>query len=338
MNEIVKREESKTHSVGISPDLIDGAKTPLLVHLAAFLATRKAHVSPATLTHYRKLLEKLWRRLGWVRLVDVTSASFLRWQNNSNLSPKYVNDQLGAMRTFWGWMEREGLVVHDPLKHVEKLPNHSVGAYRRALSSDEISRLIKAAPRNRASLYLIAIYTGLRRKEMEALKWGDFDLDSDKPCIRLPATITKNRRPALVALHPEAVSAIRAFRADIAAAYEWAFRGETRVPAVCDLKKDLEKAGIPFQDERGRRVDIHAMRHTLGTLLHLADVPIREAQELMRHSDVRLTMKIYTDASQLRIREAVARLPSFALRSDDSQIHSQAVVSDGLGETQAGTI
>jgi hypothetical protein len=33
--------------------------------------------------------------------------------------------------------------------------------------------------------------------------------------------------------------------------------------------------------------------------------------EAMRHSDVRLTMKIYTDASKLPMREAVAALPSF---------------------------
>jgi hypothetical protein len=33
--------------------------------------------------------------------------------------------------------------------------------------------------------------------------------------------------------------------------------------------------------------------------------------ELMRHSDVRLTMKIYIDVSKLLLGEAVAALPSF---------------------------
>jgi hypothetical protein len=31
----------------------------------------------------------------------------------------------------------------------------------------------------------------------------------------------------------------------------------------------------------------------------------------MRHSDIRLTMKLYTDVSKLPVREAVAGLPSF---------------------------
>jgi hypothetical protein len=37
----------------------------------------------------------------------------------------------------------------------------------------------------------------------------------------------------------------------------------------------------------------------------------RGAQELMRHSDVRLTMKICTDASKLPLAEGAAALPSF---------------------------
>jgi hypothetical protein len=34
-------------------------------------------------------------------------------------------------------------------------------------------------------------------------------------------------------------------------------------------------------------------------------------QELMRHSDIRLTMKLYTDVSKLPVSEAVAALPWF---------------------------
>ena len=35
--------------------------------------------------------------------------------------------------------------------------------------------------------------------------------------------------------------------------------------------------------------------------------------ELMRHSDLKLTMKVYTDASQLPLIAEAARLPSFTL-------------------------
>jgi hypothetical protein len=47
--------------------------------------------------------------------------------------------------------------------------------------------------------------------------------------------------------------------------------------------------------------------------------------ELARHSDMRLTMKTYTDAAALPLAATVRGLPSFG----DSQIDSQTLVVDG---------
>jgi site-specific recombinase XerD len=45
-----------------------------------------------------------------------------------------------------------------------------------------------------------------------------------------------------------------------------------------------------YLDEQGRRVDFHSLRLTFGTNLVLRGVHPRVVQELMRHSDIRLTM------------------------------------------------
>lgn len=63
--------------------------------------------------------------------------------------------------------------------------------------------------------------------------------------------------------------------------------------------------------EPGRRAAFHSLRLTFGTNLVLSGAHPRVVQELMRHSDIRLTMKLYTDVSKLPIREAVAVLPWF---------------------------
>jgi hypothetical protein len=60
------------------------------------------------------------------------------------------------------------------------------------------------------------------------------------------------------------------------------------IPAT--LRRDLARAGILYQDDAGRRVDLHALRVTFGTNLVLRGAHPRIAQEFMRHSDVRLTM------------------------------------------------
>ena len=61
--------------------------------------------------------------------------------------------------------------------------------------------------------------------------------------------------------------------------------------------RDLAAAGIPKRDERGRTVDLHALRHTFGTHLSKNGVPPRTAQAAMRHSSLDLTTNVYTDPS-----------------------------------------
>jgi hypothetical protein len=48
----------------------------------------------------------------------------------------------------------------------------------------------------------------------------------------------------------------------------------------------------------------------LATRLMIANVNIRVAMQLMRHSDMRLTARIYTDADQVPTDDAVLSLPS----------------------------
>ena len=54
---------------------------------------------------------------------------------------------------------------------------------------------------------------------------------------------------------------------------------------------DCRRAGIPKRDQRGRTVDLHALRTTFGTHLARAGVPLSTAQKLMRHKDPKLTAK-----------------------------------------------
>jgi len=63
------------------------------------------------------------------------------------------------------------------------------------------------------------------------------------------------------------------------------------------MKRDMAKAGIPFQDESGRRVDLHALCETFCTNLSATGVYPCAALELMRHRDIRQTMRTYTDTS-----------------------------------------
>jgi len=97
------------------------------------------------------------------------------------------------------------------------------------------------------------------------------------------------------------------------------------IPSMLEYKDDLKAAGILFKDSQGRQADFHALRHTLATNLARAGIQPRVAMELMRHSDMRLTNKTYTDAALLPMAEALERLP----RYDVVPSELQATGTDG---------
>jgi hypothetical protein len=72
---------------------------------------------------------------------------------------------------------------------------------------------------------------------------------------------------------------------------------------------DLERNGIAYPDESGRYADLHALRYTWDTFLNRNGVAPRAVMKLMRHSDVKLTSKVYTDEMQLPIYDAIKDLP-----------------------------
>lgn len=80
------------------------------------------------------------------------------------------------------------------------------------------------------------------------------------------------------------------------------------------LDRDLVAAGILKTDERGRSVDVHAMRHTFATMFSMSGVSPRVAQEAIRHSTMELTMKVYTDPTLLNVAGVVASLPTMNSR------------------------
>jgi hypothetical protein len=56
----------------------------------------------------------------------------------------------------------------------------------------------------------------------------------------------------------------------------------------------------------------------METMMAASGISPRVAMEMMRHSDMKLTMGVYTDVSQLPIIQESARLPSFRLTSVDA--------------------
>jgi hypothetical protein len=98
-----------------------------------------------------------------------------------------------------------------------------------------------------------------------------------------------------------------------------------------------KKWKIDKRDERGRTVDVHAIRHTFGTLLSKGGVMPRTAQAAMRHSDVNLTMNTYTDPKLLDVAGAMESLPSLPLGAGP-QPEAVAVSATGTDNLSASPL
>jgi len=328
---LVTELEREDHGVGIPKPTREASKLSLNKHHEAFVAhCETIKLSPNSLSKYRHSLPKLFDRCRWVTIRDVTAQSFIDWRDASGLSPKTVNDLMCTMRTFLLWMKRKRLIIDDPLLVVRKVVNPEPGSFRRALSADEVQRLLIKSPPHRALVYLALIYTGLRRAELNGLKWDDFDFTVTPTRLRVPSSLSKNRKESTLFLRPELTEAILAVKPPDTCADAWVFRG--MIPRVPTFKSDLKSAGIPFEDARGRRVDLHALRKTYGTMLAAAGVSPRVAMELMRHSDMKLTMGVYTDVAQLPIIQESARLPSLQIPQQTPPPPPASLLNNAAGD------
>jgi len=341
---LVKEREQERCGLIPSKTLRDAAEKPLAAHLEEFLADReRLQRAPAYVRQLKSKINLLTKVCGWRTVKDITADSFLKWRSGqAKLSAKTLNEYHNAAYSFFNWMKRQrrGL-AENPLEGIEKISTVGQERFsRRALSLKEITALLRVSGERRP-VYALAIYTGLRRAELENLQWGDLWLEVESPYVRARASTTKNRKSATLGLHPVAAQELRALRAELGHVEDTQSVFGDLFPSSDDLRADLANAGIKFDPKK--RVDFHSLRHTFGTMLTLAGVSPRVAMELMRHSDMRLTMKTYTDADALPTMEAVSSLPDFIGTPEsagyhDAQIRTQKLGGEGPSLSHAGAL
>jgi len=330
------RSDLQLEREGLAPSkkVLEAAQRNLGEHLQDFLGDmRRRGKSEKYLANLEYRNDRLISECHWNTVVNVTADSFQAWRRgHPELSAKTANDYLEAIRCFFNWLIKNGRFHFNPLLAVEKVKTASRQTReRRAFTIDEFKRLLAVSSEHKAA-YLMAAHTGLRRTELSSLKWADLHLEEDKPFALVRASTTKNSKVAPMRLHPELVSVLRDLKGN-SQPDEMVFK---RFPRIERFKRDLKKAGVAYRDALGKYADFHALRKTFGTNLAIAGVPRRTAMSLMRHSDGKLTDKIYTDENLLGTDTAIESLPSYT--EPASQIASPKLVTDSQNGSPAVTM
>jgi integrase len=283
----------------------EAAEQPTTALLAEFIASLKERKRSADhVRHNQHRLKALFAACHWHVLRDVTAESFKEWQERSvQLSAKTRNEYLGHAVAFLNWLIRNERSEHNPLRNVRKLPTAGEETFkRRALTLEEFVRLMQGSGKRRL-VYFLACCTGLRRGELKQLRWADIDLSETEPVIRLRPETTKNKKGGTIPLLPALADLLRQQK-------KHHFSGLVfphGVPESKTLAKDLKACGIAIEDERGHRVDFHALRHTFVSLLAHVKVSELVRMKLARHSAWKQTDG-YTDPKSVPLADGIAML------------------------------
>ena len=243
-------------------------------------------------------------------------------------SPRTRNHALGSVKAFVRWLVASNRLRDSPrgmgsLKPVSQEVDRK--RVRRSLTADEFARLIAAAesgppvvasrgPRagkrgvvavitgpDRAMLYRVAAGTGFRANELRSLTPASFDLDGDDPSVTVAAAYSKRKRTDVQPLRRDLAALLRPFLAGRdPAAPVWCVPVRTAEM----LAADLARAGVPVE-VGGKVADFHSIRNMFVTGIVRGGADAATAQKLARHSDVRLTLSVYTDTGKDDLRKAL---------------------------------
>jgi len=265
----------------------------------------------------------------------------LRTRPKKPLSVQSANFYLTGLKAFLNWLVRDGRAPHNPLAHLKGGNVRTDRRHdRRALTVDELDRLLQAARKgpavlgmagpDRAKLYRVAVETGLRRGELASLTRRSFDLEGDRPTVTVAAGYSKHRREDVQPIRPELVAQLQPWlkdkstdrplfdipdktavvmRADLEAARETWLK-ESRTPKERDRRE--RSCYLTYRDDSGRVADFHALRHTFITNLTRGGAHPKAAQSLARHSTIMLTMDRYSHLSAQEAATALGALPTLS--------------------------
>jgi integrase len=199
----------------------------------------------------------------------------------------------------------------------------------KALTPEQASALLSAARQTRhEALITVALHTGLRRGELLGLTWADVDLST--PALRVERSMDTDGSTYLpkreaskrtLRLTPAALAALKAHRARqlearLQAGDSWQdndlvfpnTKGKPMNPGNFyrrDFQPLLSRAGLGDEG-----FTFHSLRHTFATTLAANGVHPSTAQRMLGHSDIRMTLAIYTHATDDMQDAATAALES----------------------------
>jgi len=250
-------------------------------------------------------------------LNDITLAGVekaLQEKDKAGVTGKTLFHYASVLKAFVSWcVDRKFLENHI----LEKLGRFdiTVSNPRRAMTPEEIGRLLNAVTPLRRMIYQIALVTGFRARELASLRVGDFNPETCT--LHLKAEYAKDRQFSIISIPKVFADDLRTLiRSKLPD--EKLFSGFALNNQYRNFDKDLRAAGIE-KHAFGGKLDFHALRTAHVNLGLAAGFDAKTAQVLARHKTVDMTMNTYGRASKERLRQAVEILGGIVKKAREDQ-------------------
>ena len=283
---------------------------------------RVRNYSPNTAAAYAQVLDcfLIWASNCGIDVLQATHRDFRRFLSSlsgAGYAKTTVNRRLSAVRSFYSWLVREGVIESNPAAVVSspKLPK----PLPHVLSQEDVEKLLKCADASTpagaldAALVELLYASGARIGEVASLDVDRIDF-SDKS-VRLFGKGSKER---IVPLYPAALHALDAYLAHARPVLLANHKGGLTAEEAADAQRAL------FINARGARMSErslrarfekllaqaglagmatpHTMRHTFATEVLDGGADLRSVQEMLGHASLSTT-QIYTHLTPERLRE-----------------------------------
>lgn len=323
------QEDERRRSGLRQPDQ-DDAKRPLLDLLEEYISYHEAKGStPAARAYLRHHCTTICSECRWHVWSDIRADDAVRFLSRhmklKKLSPATINAYAVSIKMFVKWLGKR-VGAHSPLAD-DALPMLTEETdrrrSRRILTDDELAQLFNhldrgiethrrrvIGPLERAMLYRLAAYTGLRAGELYVLRPEWFHLDATPPHVAVPAGNQKARRADLLPIPAHLVPRLREWlRGKKPGQRIWPGRAAFNAFLTRRLRADLKDAGVSELDSRGQRAIMHGLRRGYVTRLIRSGADVEQVTRLARHQAIKTTLDYYVNSDLADLARVLDGIP-----------------------------
>lgn len=227
-------------------------------------------------------------------------------------SQKTISTHKSILNMIFSYAILHGWLEVNPTQHIS-LPN-GLPKKQRAMPTDKELEIVNSHWDGVAMLPYFLLNTGLRKSEALALTYDDIDFDSNT--INVNKHIVHDGNEPVLEEKTKTVNSTRQVILLDRVAEKLPKRHSGIV--FCNknggylTKKQYDVWWKSWQKQYGVTLTAHQLRHGFATMLYEANIDLKDAQNLMGHSDIKTTQTIYTHIRDKRKEETAKKLNAFA--------------------------